>query len=112
MEQIRHGSATTAHAVQAAIQQSQALPMAPGQVLGIRPKMVTGWHGSEYVVPKKPCTTRLSEADETMVAASRRHFFYWFLPYGWQVLFPLPGCQPWHELAQDYPTIGRYMASA
>nr|WP_244192236.1 DDE-type integrase/transposase/recombinase [Komagataeibacter sucrofermentans] len=43
MGQIRHGSATTTHAVRAAIQRSQASLSALSEKFGINPKMVAKW---------------------------------------------------------------------
>ena len=45
MGQIRHGSATTTHAVRAALQRSQASLAQLIQDLGINPKTVAKWHG-------------------------------------------------------------------
>ena len=43
MGQVRHGSATTTHAVRAAIQRSQASLAQLSQELGINPKTVAKW---------------------------------------------------------------------
>lgn len=43
MVQVRHGSATTTHAVRAAIQRSQASISALSKELGINPKTVAKW---------------------------------------------------------------------
>ena len=43
MGQIRHGSATTTHAVRAAIQRSQASSAALSRIYGINPKTVLKW---------------------------------------------------------------------
>jgi len=43
MGQVRHGSATTTHAVRAAIQRSQASLATLSQELGINPKTVAKW---------------------------------------------------------------------
>ncbi|TDI68376.1 MAG: IS481 family transposase, partial [Alphaproteobacteria bacterium] len=43
MGQIRHGSATTTHAVRAAIQRSQASAAALSRTYGINPKTVLKW---------------------------------------------------------------------
>ncbi|MGY4395307.1 transposase-like protein [Sphingomonas sp. UYAg733] len=43
MGQVRHGSATTTHAVRAAIQRSQASLSALSRELGINPKTVAKW---------------------------------------------------------------------
>jgi len=78
MGQVRHGSATTTHAIRAAIQRSQASTAAPSRELGINPKTVAKWRKRETVAdrktgPKEPRSTVLSEADEAMIVAFRRH---------------------------------------
>ncbi len=78
MGQVRHGSATTTHAIRAAIQRSQASTAALSRELGINPKTVAKWRKRETVEdrktgPKEPRSTVLSEAEEAMVVAFRRH---------------------------------------
>jgi len=78
MGQIRHGSATTTHAVRAAIQRSQASTAALSRELGINPKTVAKWRNRETVEdrktgPKEPHSTVLSEEEEAMIVAFRRH---------------------------------------
>jgi transposase InsO family protein len=78
MGQVRHGSATTTHAVRAAIQRSQASLSELSRELGINPKTVAKWRKRETVEdrktgPTEPRSTVLSEADEAMVVAFRRH---------------------------------------
>ncbi len=78
MGQVRHGSATTTHAVRAAIQRSQASTAALSRKLGINPKTVAKWRKRETVEdrktgPKEPRSTILGEAEEAMVVAFRRH---------------------------------------
>ena len=78
MGQVRHGSATTTFAVRAAIQRSQASTAALSRELGINPKTVAKWRKRETVEdrktgPKEPRSTVLSEAEEAMVVAFRRH---------------------------------------
>ncbi|QHC37342.1 IS481 family transposase [Komagataeibacter xylinus] len=78
MGQIRHGSATTTHAVRAAIQRSQASLSALSEKFGINPKTVAKWRNRPTVEdqktgPQKPRSTVLSETDEAMVVAFRRH---------------------------------------
>ena len=75
MEQIRHGSATTTHAVRAAIQQSQASIAALSWELGINPKTVAKWRKRKTVEaqttgPKAPRSTVLSDEEEAMVSRS------------------------------------------
>ena len=78
MGQIRHGSATTTHAVRAAIQRSQASLAQLSQELGINPKTVAKWRKRATVEdlktgPKEPRSTVLTEAEEAMIVAFRRH---------------------------------------
>ena len=78
MGQVRHGSATTTHAVRAAIQRSQASLATLSRELGINPKIVAKWRKRATVDdlktgPKAPNSTTLSEAEEAMVIAFRRH---------------------------------------
>ncbi|MDX5349550.1 MAG: IS481 family transposase, partial [Paracoccaceae bacterium] len=49
MGQVRHGSATTTHAVRAAIQRSQASLAKLSRELGINPKTVAKWRKRETV---------------------------------------------------------------
>ena len=86
MGQVRHGSATTTHAVRAAIQRSQASLAQLSRELGINPKTVAKWRKRETVEDRKtgrtePRSTVLGEADEAMVVALRRH-----------MLLPLDDC--------------------
>lgn len=78
MGQVRHGSATTTHAVRAAIQRSQALIATLSRKLGINPKTVAKWRKRATVEdlktgPKAPHSTTLTKAEEAMVVAFRRH---------------------------------------
>ena len=78
MGQVRHGSATTTHAVRAAIQRSQASAKELSQTYGINPKTVLKWRKRETVDdrktgPKDPRSTVLSEEEEAAVVAFRRH---------------------------------------
>lgn len=78
MGQIRHGSATTTHAVRAAIQRSQASLSALSRELEINPETVAKWRKRTTVEdlktgPKTPHSTTLSEAEEAMVVGFRRH---------------------------------------
>ena len=75
MGQVRHGSATTAHAVRAAIQRSQASLSELSRELGITPKTLAKWRRRATVEdmktgPKEPRSTVLTEA---MIVAFRRH---------------------------------------
>ena len=78
MGQVRHGSATTTHAVRAAIQRSQASLATLSRELGINPKTVPKWRKQATVEdlktgPKAPSFHQLSEAEEATVVAFRRH---------------------------------------
>jgi len=78
MGQVRHGSATTTHAVRAAIQRSQASTAALSRELGINPKTVAKWRKRETVEdhktgPKEPRSSVFCEEEEAMVVAFRRH---------------------------------------
>ena len=78
MGQVRHGSATTTHAVRAAIQRSQTSLAQLSRELGINPKTVAKWRKRVTVEDKKtgptdPRSTVLSEAEEAMIVAFRKH---------------------------------------
>lgn len=74
MGQVRHGSATTTHAVKAAIQRSQAPLSQRGSELGINPKTVANWHKRATVEdmkagPPEPSSTVLNKARKAMIVA-------------------------------------------
>ena len=99
MGQIRHGIATTPHAVRAAIRRSQASLSALSRELGINPKTVAKWRKRTTVEdlktgPKAPHPTILTEAEEAMVVAFRRH-----------TLLPLDDCL--HTLQPSIPHLTR-----
>jgi len=78
MGQIRHGCATTTHAIRAAIQRSQATNAALSRQLGINVKTVAKWRKRETLEdrktgPSEPRSTVLSQDEEAMVVAFRRH---------------------------------------
>ena len=78
MGQVRHGSATTTHAVRAAIQRSQTSLAQLSRELGINPKTVAKWRKRVTVEdmktgPTDPRSTVLSEAEEAMIVAFRKH---------------------------------------
>ncbi len=78
MGQARHGCATTTHAVRAAIQRPQALLAQLSRELGINPKTVAKWLRRATLEdmktgPTELRSTVLTEAEEAMVVASRRH---------------------------------------
>ncbi|WP_085828843.1 IS481 family transposase, partial [Roseovarius gaetbuli] len=99
MGQVRHGSATTTHAVRAAIQRSQAPLAALSQELGINPKTVAKWRKRTTVEdlktgPREPRSTVLSECEEAMIVAFRRH-----------TLLPLDDCL--YALQPTIPSLTR-----
>jgi len=76
--QVRHGSATTTHAVRAAIQRSQASFSTLSRKFGINPKTVPKWRKRAAVEDlktglKAPHSTTLTEAEEAAVVAFRCH---------------------------------------
>ena len=78
MGQIRHGCATTTHAIRAAIQRSQASNAELSRELGINVKTVAKWRKRKTVDdrktgPKEPRSTVLSEEEEAAIVAFRRH---------------------------------------
>ena len=78
MGQVRHGCATTTHAIRAAIQRSQASNAELSRELGINPKTVAKWRKRQSVEdrktgPREPRSTVLSEGDEAVIVAFRRH---------------------------------------
>ena len=86
MGQVRHGCATTTHAVRTAIQQSQASLAQLGREHGIKPKAVAKWRKRATVEamktgPPQPRCTVLTEAQKAIVVAFRH-----------QTLLPLDDC--------------------
>ena len=78
MGQVRLWSATTTHVIRAAIQRLQASLAALSRDLGINPKTVAKWRKRATVEdlktgPKAPHSTTLSEVEEAVVVAFRRH---------------------------------------
>jgi len=78
MGQILHGSATTTHAVRAAIQRSKATAKELATRYGLNPKTVAKWKKRRFVHdapmgPKKVRSTVLTPEEEAMVVAFRRH---------------------------------------
>ncbi|UWQ74045.1 IS481 family transposase [Leisingera sp. M658] len=78
MGQIRHGCATTTHAIRATIQRSQASNAELSRELGINVKTVAKWRKRQTVEdrktgPKEPNSTVLSKDEEAMIVAFRRH---------------------------------------
>ena len=78
MGQILHGSATTTHAVRAAIQRSQASASELSRTYGLNVKTVLKWRKRATVEdrktgPREPHSTVLSRDEEAMIVAFRRH---------------------------------------
>ena len=78
MGQILHGSATTTHAVRAAIQRSKAPLKELAAQYGLNSKTVAKWRKRAFVNdapmgPKVPCSTVLSLEEEAIVVAFRKH---------------------------------------
>ena len=78
MGQVLHGSATTTHAVRAAIQRSQASIQELSERYGINPKTVAKWRRRGSVEdapmgPKEQRSTVLSPQEEALSVAFRKH---------------------------------------
>jgi len=78
MGQVLHGSATTTHAVRAAIQRSKASIQELSQRYGINPKTVQKWRKRSSVEdasmgPKERRSTVLSPEEEALIVAFRKH---------------------------------------
>jgi transposase InsO family protein len=78
MGQVLHGSATTTHAVRAAIQRSKATIAELSARYGLNPKTVAKWRKRDFVAdavmgPKKIRSTVLGPEEEAMVVAFRKH---------------------------------------
>jgi transposase InsO family protein len=76
--QVLHGSATTTHAIRAAIQRSKASLEALSKRYGINPKTVAKWRRRANIEdrpmgPKVPRSTVLSADEEILIVAFRRH---------------------------------------
>ena len=78
MGQVLHGSATTTHAVRAAIQRSKASIQALSERYSINPKTVAKWRKrttpeDRPMGPKVSRSTVLSAEEELLIVAFRRH---------------------------------------
>jgi len=78
MGQVLHGSATTTHAIRAAIQRSKATAKELAERHGINPKTVAKWRKRAFVHdapmgPKDPRSTVLTVEDEAIAVAFRKH---------------------------------------
>ena len=78
MGQILHGSATTTHAIRAAIQRSKATAKELSEHYGLNPKTVAKWKKRAFVHdapmgPKEPRSTVLSVEEEAIAVAFRKH---------------------------------------
>jgi transposase InsO family protein len=77
MGQILHGSATTTHAVRAAIQRSKATAKELAERHGLDPKTVAKWKKRDFVEdapmgPKAPRSTVLTAEEEAVAVAFRK----------------------------------------
>jgi hypothetical protein len=75
MGQILHGSATTTHAVRAAIQRSKASIQKLSGRYCVNPKTVMKWKKLDFVHdmgPKEARSTVLSKEEEALIVAFRR----------------------------------------
>lgn len=78
MGQVLHGSATTTHAIRAAIQRSKASIQALSVRYGVNPKTVRKWRKRDFVHdapmgPKETRSSSLSPEEEILIVAFRRH---------------------------------------
>jgi transposase-like protein len=78
MGQVLHGSATTTHAVRAAIQRSKATAKELAERHGINPKTVAKWKKRAFIHdapmgPKEPRSTVLAVEEEAISVAFRKH---------------------------------------
>jgi transposase-like protein len=78
MGQVLHGSASTTQAIRRAIQHSQESIRALARRHGINPKTVVKWRRrtstrDATMGPKTPRSTVLSQGEEAIVVAFRRH---------------------------------------
>ena len=78
MGQVLHGSATTTHAIRAAIQRSEATAKELAERHGINPKTVAKWKKRPFVHdapmgPKEPRSTVLTVEEEAIAVAFRKH---------------------------------------
>lgn len=99
MGQVRHGSATTTYAVRAAILRSQASFAQLSRELGVHPNTIAKWRKRATVEdmktrPTEPRSSVLTEEEEAMVVAFRRH-----------TLLPLDDCL--YALLPSIPHLSR-----
>jgi transposase InsO family protein len=99
MGQVLHGSATTTHAIRAAIQRSKATAKELAERHGINPKTVAKWKKRAFVHdapmgPKDPRSTVLTVEDEAIAVAFRKH-----------TLLPLDDCL--YALQASIPNLTR-----
>ena len=78
MGQVLHGSATTTHAIRAAIQRSKATAKELAERQGINPKTVAKWKKRSFIHdapmgPKAPRSTVLTVEEEAIAVAFRKH---------------------------------------
>jgi hypothetical protein len=99
MGQLRHGSARTTAALRRAIQQSQESIAKLAKRDDLNPKTVAKWQKRTHVEdtpmgPKQPRSTVLSQEEEALMVAFRRH-----------TLLPLDDCR--HALQASLPQLTR-----
>ena len=104
MGQILHGSATTTHAIRAAIQRSKATAKALAERHGLNPKTVANkkraFVHDAPLGPKDPRLTVLSIEEEAIVVAFRKH-----------TLLPLDDCLYAIRLPSDTLPVHRFTAA-
>ncbi len=98
MGQVLHGSATTTHAIRAAIQRSKATAKELAERHGINPKTVAKWKRRTFVHdapmgPKAPRSTVLTVEEEAIAVVFRKH-----------TLLPLDNCLYALQATIPHPT--------
>ena len=109
MGQILHGSATTTHAVRAAIQRSKAPLKELAAQHGLNHKTVAKWRKRSFVHdapmgPRTPSSTVLSSEEEAIIVAFRKHTL---LPlddclYALQATIPKLTCSSLHRCLERH----------
>jgi len=106
MGQVRHGSATTTHAVRAAIQRSQASLARLCREFGINPETVAKWRRRAAVAdmmtgPRELLSTVLTEGEEAAVVALRTHLADFLAAYNFaRRLKTLGGLTPYEHICK------------
>ena len=75
MGQVLHGSATTTHAVRAAMQRSQASPAQLSETYNINAKTVAKWRKTGFLFKPVSCICKMirSEIDKTAIYPAPRN---------------------------------------